>query len=103
MKHLSIKRDGNMFMVHSDSFTNLQESTAGFGPTIIDALRDFATNKGQHRAGAVQLSALNPTDEDHEGEQFCYYCAEPLEDGLCSAHCHDSEGDEGRECECEDD
>lgn len=34
-------------------------------------------------------------------DNLCYYCAEPLEDGLCSAHCHESEDDEGRECECE--
>jgi len=40
--------------------------------------------------------------DEIEEETFCYYCAEPLEDGLCSAACHDSEGDEGRDCECED-
>lgn len=39
---------------------------------------------------------------DSDEEEFCYYCAEPLENGLCSAHCHESEDDEGRECECED-
>lgn len=41
-------------------------------------------------------------DFDVHTEKFCYYCAEPLEDGICSASCHDSEGDEGRECEHED-
>jgi hypothetical protein len=35
-------------------------------------------------------------------EAFCYYCGEPLDEGLCSAACHESEDDEGRECECED-
>jgi len=34
-------------------------------------------------------------------EELCYYCGEPLEDGLCSASCHESENDEGRDCECE--
>ena len=41
-------------------------------------------------------------NEDDDLEEFCHYCGEPLDDGLCSASCHESEGDEGRECECED-
>lgn len=35
-------------------------------------------------------------------EGQCFYCGEPLEDGLCSASCHESENDEGRDCEHED-
>lgn len=40
-------------------------------------------------------------DEIENGDDdSCHYCGEPLEDGLCSASCHDSEDDEGRDCEC---
>jgi len=38
---------------------------------------------------------------ENDTEDCCYYCGEPLEDGLCSASCHESEADEGRDCECE--
>lgn len=40
--------------------------------------------------------------QENESEEFCYYCGEPLENGLCSSYCHESEADEGRDCECED-
>jgi len=35
-------------------------------------------------------------------EDVCYYCGEPLEDGMCSAACADSAADEGREEEEEE-
>ena len=38
---------------------------------------------------------MNESDEDFE-EEFCYYCGEPLEDGLCSAQCEESADDESR-------
>ena len=41
-------------------------------------------------------------ENENEAEEYCYYCGEPLDDGICSATCHESEDDEGRECGCED-
>lgn len=38
----------------------------------------------------------DPTLDGSE-EEFCEYCGEPLEDGLCSASCSESAADEGRE------
>ena len=35
--------------------------------------------------------------EDEEEEEFCIYCGEPLEDGLCSDNCPESAADEGRD------
>jgi hypothetical protein len=35
-------------------------------------------------------------NKDNE-EEFCFYCGEPLEDGLCSASCNESAADEGRD------
>lgn len=40
-------------------------------------------------------------EETEYEEEFCFYCGEPLDDGMCSAACHESEEDEGRECECD--
>lgn len=44
IKAIIIKRDGNMFFAHLDSFTNLQESPAGFGTTTEAVLSDLACN-----------------------------------------------------------
>jgi hypothetical protein len=40
--------------------------------------------------------------EDDADEEFCYYCGEPLEDGLCSVSCLASADDEGRLEDIED-
>lgn len=37
-----------------------------------------------------------------DDEEFCFYCGEPLEDGLCSASCEESAADEGRLEDMED-
>lgn len=34
---------------------------------------------------------------EEDEEEFCYYCGEPIEDGLCSASCPESADDEGRD------
>lgn len=44
---LTIKRDGNMFFARLDDFTNLQESPAGFGSTIEEAVNDLAKNSNR--------------------------------------------------------
>jgi hypothetical protein len=36
-------------------------------------------------------------DLNNEAEEFCDYCGEPLEDGMCSASCEESVADEERE------
>lgn len=36
-------------------------------------------------------------DDGYEDEDLCFYCGEPLEDGVCSASCPESAEDEGRE------
>ena len=36
-----VERDGNMWCVHREDFTNLQESPAGFGETILEALAEL--------------------------------------------------------------
>ena len=33
--------DGNQYVVHGEDFANLQESTAGFGDTLFEAITDF--------------------------------------------------------------
>lgn len=54
-----------------------------------NAFRNERHEKRQYLLGFIQ----QPPAE----EKACYYCAEPLEDGLCSAACKESAADEGRE------
>ena len=35
-------------------------------------------------------------DSNESAEEYCHYCGEPLEDGLCSSQCKESKEDEGR-------
>jgi hypothetical protein len=41
-----VKKDGNMWCVHRQDFTNLQESPAGFGETILEALAELCKELG---------------------------------------------------------
>jgi len=48
----------------------------------------------EQRLGGPQPSDVDDDFEDEE--EFCYYCGEPLEDGMCSAECVESADDEDR-------
>lgn len=73
------------------------------GAIFADGFMEFAK---RHRFEAFRKErqesrerALGFVQQPPAEEEFCYYCAEPLEDGLCSASCPESAGDEGRDVE----
>lgn len=55
-----IKKDGNMWCAHRESFTNLQESQCGFGETDRKAFMQLADNE-QSEFVKLQQEELNLT------------------------------------------
>lgn len=61
----------------------------------------YYDNQTRERAESLMEKQHYPVLEEaaSEDEEFCEYCGESLENGLCSASCNESADDEGREKE----